>query len=203
MKRKLPFLFDESKLPAGWMVKYGEGDFEDADRSDELKHILLTNEAEQITIGVNYGAGRHKSYDMADGHVTFVDGKKEYTYDRLGVDDSFYVSYKKKDYTSNDLNAIILEQVERVHTSRERDKNEGGRVSVPGTNIEVTKARQAELSATLQSGKYVQITPSGFGTGYSFTRGQRYQYSKRASAAQMAFFGITDGRLFVDTLDCD
>ena len=200
---KLPFVFDETALSSDWTVAHGLGALYSGyrpDPNDGQRHIILTNEKDQIKIVVNYSVGKHVKWDLASGHTSFTKDGKEYTFDRRAVEDSFYISYERNDEI--DLNKMVEKQIERVHESRERTKNEGGNVTVPGTSIEVTVKRKADLSAELKKRKSIQITPAGFGIGYSFTLKRQYRYSSPASLAQKKFFDV-DGQLFVDTLDCD
>jgi hypothetical protein len=135
------------------------------------------------------------------GHTNFTTCHGERTYDRTGVDDSFYVHaawLKTPAETPEQVGATLLEQLARVAKSREHAKQS---VIVPGLGYSVTPEQRAKYTADLIAGHAVRFTPSGFGTGYSLTILRRSRWDKAAKPETAAFFGVR--ALFIETLDCD
>lgn len=135
-------------------------------------------------------------YEIASGHTTFSSSKGERCFDRLGVEDSFYIHRSDK---IKDANVKILEQLEKIKTSRERlNLSE----SIPGIPFMVTPDTKAVITAKLLEGKSHTFMPSGFGTGYVlYSRGPRRSHVKRCDPATESFFGIIP--LYFGTMDCD
>lgn len=122
-----------------------------------------------------------------------------YTFDRTGVEPSFYFGTR---YSSKDkrLSEVVQEQLDRVRAKIAAIKSSGGYVNVPGTGFQITQKRKEELCANLLSRGTIQLTPSGFGTGYTFTT-KKYRYFEPATAEQKKFFGVQT--LYVEMMDCD
>lgn len=140
---------------------------------------------------------------VADGHTSFTTCKGERTFDRTGVEDSFYV---KPTDTAAQVAATIAEQVQRVAESRERLARSETVPGLPG-GWSLTPERKAEIAATLAAGRSHSFTPAGFGTGYNvyalIGAGRRPRFDAvRLPAETAAFFGVP-GPLYYTTLDCD
>lgn len=137
------------------------------------------------------------------GHTKFLTEKGWRTFDRTGVEDSFYhLPFEHEKGKKIDLNALVAEQLARIEKSRDYFKSA---ISVPGLpNFTVAPDRVAKLKADLKKFGVITFTPSGFGTGYSITkkptRGLRYGES-RAKPELEAFLGHSP--LYVSTMDCD
>jgi len=131
---------------------------------------------------------------VASGHTTFSSAQGDRSFDRLGVEDSFYVN---GDSTIQSVTEKINEQIERIKTSRQRLAQSE---SIPGLPFLVTPETKASITAKLSSGKSHSFMPSGFGTGYRISkRGGRW--AKRCSSETEKFFGVSP--LFYETMDCD
>ena len=140
-------------------------------------------------------------YTHGSGHTTFTTERGERTFDRTGVEDSFYVNPKWHSTpgdTPATVGAKLLGQITRVATSREHVKNS---VPVPGLGYSVTTETRAKYTADLLAGREVSFTPSGFGTGYRLTVRQHSRYDKPAKPETREFFGVRT--LFIQQLDCD
>jgi hypothetical protein len=93
------------------------------------------------------------------GHTTFTTAKGTRTFDRTGVEDSFYVHLY--DGVAG-VQAKIEGQLKRVGESRERIK---GMIDIPGINWLTTPEGKEEITKKLKAGKCHEFRPSGFGTG--------------------------------------
>jgi hypothetical protein len=150
-----------------------------------------------VTIAVVFhksSLGPPASYSTkASGHTSFTTSKGTRTFDRTGVEDSFYL---RPADTALDFLAVVTRQLEKVEESRKRiDASE----SIPGIPFMVTPESKAQITAALLSGKSHSFYPSGFGTGYVIcARPMRHGRSKPEAAA---FFGVD--MLFVEALDAD
>ncbi len=133
----------------------------------------------------------------ASGHTSFTTSQGSRTFDRTGVEDSFYVNY------SDTVEAVIAKlqaQIKKVAESRERIS---GMVPVPGMGWLVTPASRDEITAKLLAGKSHTFTPSGFGTGYRIyhRNSPRLRYDERAKPETEAFFKVSP--LWLEAMDCD
>ncbi|MBI4471438.1 MAG: hypothetical protein HY646_02145 [Acidobacteria bacterium] len=133
---------------------------------------------------------------LATGHVGFETPKGRFSFDRRGVEDSFYVDVGD---TVESVDQKIAEQLERVEEARRRLARS---VTVPGLPrpFELSPETLSTYREHLKAGRPVSLTPSGFGIGYSISP-RRSSYAKPASPALAAFFGT--GPLFVSEMDCD
>lgn len=117
------------------------------------------------------------------------------TFDRLGVEDSFY-----GDDQQSTLKGLVQQQMERVNKTRDRI---GRSESIPdGFGWMVTPETKKEYSERLQSGGCVSFRPSGFGTGKTLYGRQVKGYGVGpASKAVAEFFGCE--KLWVQLVECD
>jgi hypothetical protein len=137
-------------------------------------------------------------WSVGSGHVTFTTALGRKTFDRRGVEDSFYVEAGD---TAAEVAARIAERLKDVAESRARLSRSETVPGLPG-KWSVTPERKAEIAAKLKDGREHEFRPSGFGQGVLITRGQRMRYSTRLPAETMAFFGLT-GTYYYDRTDCD
>lgn len=132
------------------------------------------------------------------GHTLFVNGDSKSTFDRLGVEDSFYhLPLWEGDPEPYDLNAILKEQVQRVAQYFEYKKTA---LTVPGIPFSIAPDSLAGYQQRLKTKGTISFMPSGFGTGYQISRAMR-RGAKRASTAMEKFFGVAP--LFISTFDAD
>jgi hypothetical protein len=168
--------------------------------SDKLSWAVLQMKNDDgVTIEIHWMAEPEPltSYSMrGHGHTSFTTSQGTRTFDRTGVEDSFYVSVK------DDVAAIrktIERQLEKIAESRARISNS---VPVPGIGFLVTPEAKASVTALLKAGKSHSFTPSGFGTGYRLSAGKRKSsWDRRASSEMEAFFDVSP--IWLQTLDCD
>lgn len=138
--------------------------------------------------------GDMNSYSVGDGHTLFDTAKGRMSFDRTGVEDSFYVD---ADDTLAAVNAKLQKQINRIAETRARLARS---VTVPHYGYNLTPERLAEHQLTLRKGGRVQLAPAGFGTGHTFSmRPSRWAHPCRDDVNN--FFGI--GMLFVETFDHD
>jgi hypothetical protein len=172
----------------------------------KFKSLYLTQmKAPWTIIEINFSGDRN-DYFLADGHVSFMAPDKiRRSYDRYGVDDSFYISnplkFTPKPYVSPSDEAN--EAIHRYITERipESLKRIAVSTSVPGIPFSVTPETRTKVSKTLLSGQPYNFMPSGFGTGYTIWT-KRQLYAKRAPAEMMEFFGIKK-QLYITKFDAD
>lgn len=133
------------------------------------------------------------------GHTRFLHKGAWLSFDRTGVEDSFYHVPLFKGHGVSDLNVIVAEQIERV---KKRLEYFASAVSIPGIPFTVAPDGVEPLKQRLAKTGVVSFHPSGFGTGYRLTkRPTRGGGEQRALAATETFFGVSP--LYVSTLDCD
>ncbi len=165
---------------------------------------VLTLKGDGIEIVVEFN-GFDKSWDswsLASGHVSFSTSQGTRTFDRYGVEDSFYIDNPLKWGTTDDVvekaNEQILAFIEtKIPEARARvDRSE----RIPGIPFDVTPETKARVTEQLKAGTPYRFMPSGFGTGYVLST-KRTRYSKRAERATEKFLSVTP--VYVETFDAD
>lgn len=138
-----------------------------------------------------------KAWAIASGHTSFDTSKGRMSFDRTGVEDSFYVDW---DDTLEMVNEKISRQLEKVAASRERLTKA---VTVPVLGYNLSPERFEQYKATLKAGKTVSMDPSGFGTGHLLsTKPRLARYGvKKADPKINEFFGV--GPLWIEEFDHD
>lgn len=132
------------------------------------------------------------------GTCKFKIGDGWRTFDRCGVDDSFYWKPLFKGDEVN-LEETFEELFKRIAKSREFSLTA---ISVPEIGHSVSPERLTTLKAELNKNGFISFHPSGFGTGYNVTKKTTRRYGvKRATKALEDFFGVAP--LFIETFDCD
>jgi hypothetical protein len=201
---KLPFLFNETALTSlGWTVQDNVGSLYSYVNAEdpERRHLVLTHEADKIKIIVNYDTKTGHKYGGFSGHTHFeLDGKWS-TFDRYGVEDSFYL-----DFETGDLNVKVTEQLKRIKEKRDRVAEGGGFITLPQVGYRVTRKWVEQAILTLRSGKTVSLHPSGFGTGYTlFSKlaGRKRWGAKYASEELCKVLAPTGERIFFISQEMD
>lgn len=114
------------------------------------------------------------------GHTTFRTVRGMRSYDRLGVEDSFYWN------SEEELSRVLLRDLARIDLSRAYHERA---IEVPGIGFTVSPEGRDAIREKLKSGRSHSFHPSGFGTGYVIVPNKRHNYSK-ASPALRKFFGV-------------
>lgn len=134
-----------------------------------------------------------------DGTTSFeVAGKGWLTFDRRGVESSFY--WKAWDYKgaeTPDIGAVMIATCERIKQRREYYTSA---ISIPQIGHTVSPAGKVALIEEIRKIGFRNFMPSGFGTGYTISTKQ-VRFSNRAKPELEAFIGITP--LYVSTFDAD
>jgi hypothetical protein len=127
------------------------------------------------------------------GHVHYLafDGKWR-TFDRRGVDDSFYLTEE------DDALATLHAFSEKAEASRLKSATLR---KVPGTPFEMYEEKILGYAERLIRDGFIHLTPSGMGTGYRITS-RCEEDSKLLPEATSSFFGVK-GPLYYSTFDHD
>ena len=136
-----------------------------------------------------------KSVVVWNGHTNYTHNGGHYSYDRCGVEDSFYNGH---DFDL-DPNAQILEQLARIDESRVRIDNS---VTIPVIGRLISKDRLAEVRKDFKSKKSQGFSshPSGFGMAYYITKKQT-RWARRADAKIEKFFEYSP--LYIQDIEMD
>jgi len=204
------------QAPAGFVKSTGRGSHtgmelwaETASRKVDSTWILLENADAGIKIAINvsdfpsqrYKAGkkipcRNTLDDLTcDGHTVFKTDKGWRSFDRRGVEDSFYLG----NYGDSpaDVSKVIQVQLERIVESKETSKK---MVAIPGFGFSVHQDQLEALKKKLASGLSHTFMPSGFGTGHIICI-NKSRFGTRMSAETAKFFGVP--ALYDETFDAD
>jgi len=129
------------------------------------------------------------------GHTEFTTSAGQFSFDRTGVEDSFYI---RSDDTVPVTDTTIAAQIAKVISARARHLISE---KVPFVGHVITPERKTEITAKFKAGQSHQFLPSGFGTGYDCSVKPRSRWATRAPQAMADFFGVAT--LFYETMDCD
>jgi hypothetical protein len=163
-------------------------------------HKVLTLEGEGVKISIEFYKADPEDFSLGSGHVTFSTSHGERTFDRRGVEDSFYVDNPGYKYSTSardpieETNKTIRDMIDRrIPEARLRADNSE---RVPGLSFTVTPERRDSLKKTGR----LSLTPGGFGRGYTFTT-KKNSWAQPATEEQKKFFGVP--ALWVETTDHD
>jgi len=147
-----------------------------------------------IEINIVIRAPKETRFSIGDGHVYFDTAKGRMSFDRIGVDDSFYIDAED---TPASVALIFKEQLNRIEECRARLARS---LTVPGLGYNLTPERLAEYQVVLKAGHSIRLAPSGFGIGHILST-RRGRYSHPAGAAINDFFKV--GPLHIEAFDHD
>jgi hypothetical protein len=179
-------------IPEGFIAVWGE------DGWLKTKFITFTlQKGDDIKIRFDHQGG---------GHTTFLmDGVRK-TFDRQGVNDSFYhADWEGNGKSKEKINEEVLEQIKRIDEVRERAKTA---VPLPGIGNHTASPKELEAlrkEMTKPTGIH-HFTPGGFGTGYTLSRqasprGRRYGPAAKRAPEMEKLLGVSP--LFLTTFDAD
>lgn len=172
------------KVPEGFTAAWGP--------DDHGQHVYkMTGPANDIEFIFRPFGGGTTRYKAPDGSWR--------TFDRTGVEDSFYWQPFTKGEKVN-FDEIFTEQFRRIAERLEFFKTA---VKVPDLGYSISPDRHAQIKADLKKGKHAAFHPSGFGTGYNLvTKPPRQMYGvKRATPALETFFDHSP--LWLASFDAD
>lgn len=179
------------KVPDGFTSEVQEG--EPYSNGEPKPLVFVLTKADEIVIKFDQGGSGHTSYKAAGAW---------YTFDRRGVEDSFYHQPMFSTDKVKDPNAIVTEQMDRIAKQLEYKKTA---VQIPGIPFTTSPAGIADLKARLTKNGSITFTPSGFGTGYVIYSkkppARRYSQMRLAPPELNNFLGITP--LWIDKFDAD
>jgi len=194
------------KAPEGWTREELDGFYTSGapyggkDTMSGMLSIVLKSDSVIIVFCIEERVDfrTKKSHVSYSGHTNFKSSKGWRSFDRLGVEDSFYSPYEAKTLKDmTDPSQVIAEQCDRVVKFLEVDAR---RLDIPGIPYRVTPESRAEYTKQLKQGRSITFTPSGFGTGLRVST-KRSRYSKPMPVETAQFFDCP--ALFVETFDHD
>jgi hypothetical protein len=183
---------DALAIPEGFTKTFGTEDYSWG-KEKVLHPSVIFTKGTDIEIKIVITSPTDK-YMAGSGHTSFNTKLGRRTFDRRGVEDSFYV---EPGLDVEKTNAQILRQIEKVAESvarMERSK------AIPVLGFTVTPEAFEEIKAKLAKGKSHTFTPAGFGTGYVISK-KRSRFARFCDQQVIDFFGV--GALYQETLDCD
>jgi hypothetical protein len=176
-----------------------------ADKYDAgYKTLVFRNEALNIILLVVVREGLQFIDELMSGHTLYKEGTMWLSYDRTGVEDSFYIAHpeyaKTRTWHKEPPGGELNHQVNRVLDQRKRVSEGGGWVSIPEIGFRVLASNVAEMKAEFKRTGHKSFTPSGFGTGYHLSLRPSSRYAK-ISPKLAEFFEVP--AVWVSTMDCD
>ena len=153
-----------------------------AEREEALAALILDLDLpEEYVHEIDHTFGRRGSNRYTDQAATVL---------HMTFGDALYIECR-----ITALAAQIARGVKARDDSRTRHE-------VPGTTFQLTDERLAELKQQLADFGRCSLTPSGFGTGFTFSTARpRGAYVTAGTEAQRAFFDVD--ALWVESFDCD
>lgn len=159
----------------------------------KTKNFVLTNEDAKIKFTFKPGGSGTTSF--------FVEGRGWLTFDRRGVEDSFYFL----PFWEGDVRPTVLEMItEHLARIEERRKYYLEAITIPQIGHTVSQEGLAKMKATFKKNGITasqSFHPSGFGTGYIVSRQPSRYGSKRAIKALEDLIGVAP--LYISTFDAD
>lgn len=138
--------------------------------------------------------------EFSSGHTSFVTKHGVRTFDRRGVEDSFYLTdWDGKSFSKERIAEILAEEVTLARAAIERIDSSRAVPGLPGGFV-ITQERFDKVRSDLKAGKRVDFAPAGFGTGYALSL-KKNRYSRPAAAELNAFFDV--GQIFIEEFDHD
>ncbi len=135
------------------------------------------------------------------GHTKFKVGESWRTFDRRGIEDSFYHLPLYKGHVVPPLPEIVTEQLGRIAKSREYAKTA---VTVPGlpNGYTLSPDRLGAMKAQLaKANGMARFSPAGMGQGHEVYRKRPHSWAQRAKPELEKFFGVSP--LYVLAFDHD
>jgi len=171
---------------------------------DSAPSISFRREDKNITVifRIGFGFGEDKTMDVV-GTTNFVSDGKGFTFDRVGIDNSFYLGENEWDKKFEEANEVLTGEIEKAEKAIIRKMDAVDVPGMPGINISLKQKEEA--IERLKKGEVQTFTPSGMGVGYRICKYKTKMYSgswaRKATKVMCSFFEVPS--LWVETLDCD
>ena len=196
----------------GWTITTGVGAadcdgsiFDDYEWAARARWIRYERTVDGVAVAIVLTVFRPDNFERGlvakhrvEGQTTF-DGR---TFTRRGVDGySCMLKNANADLYTHDyvtVAALLDGELARCLKAAEARKTAE---PVPGLPFAKQPAWFVEAASTLKAGRSVSLTPGGFGTGYTLTRGVPRRYATRASPALEARLGVSP--IAIETFDHD
>jgi hypothetical protein len=163
--------------------------------------LVLEHKDKYCTIAVHDALGESSAKVKSfSGTTDYTYNGHEYSFDRHGIESSFYIETKKSKFAYKNLTDAVNGELLRVKNRLAELDKSGGIITVPGTGLMLTQKKRQEYTARFKDNLPVSIYPSGFGTGYHLTT-TPHPYSRKAPREMCNFFDVPV--LHYTTIDCD
>jgi hypothetical protein len=198
-----------TNIPEGFSVVVKE-EYDDYTKSKYVD-VTLENKPVGTSIQFNLRLGKIDKWEVRrnkalkpflgkslvewNGHTKYTHKGGHYSFDRCGVEDSFYNGH---DFNI-DPNTQVTEQLARIDEARTRIDN---CVSIPVIGRLINKDTLEQARKEFQTRKKASYSsyPSGFGMAYHFMK-QQDRWSKRADEKIEKFFGYSPLYVRQDEMD--
>lgn len=139
-------------------------------------------------------------HNNGDGTTRFTTTKGTRTFDRHGVNSSFYWT---DEWDNKDGTKMVAELTTHLARIEARRVFIATSITVPQIGYSISEQMRAEHQATLKSGRSITFTPSGFGQSQTlYTGRQQFRYDTPATQELKDFFAIT-GSAWIQKNDHD
>lgn len=174
-------------VPEGFKTTWRVNEF-NHDRNASPDEFVIYKE-DDIEFVFRAGGSGTTKFRVKDGWRTF---------DRRGVEDSFYWKPWNK-HSKIDFDDLLKRQFERIEQSRKYHETA---IKVPDIGFTIAPESLKALKSQLLNKGYITFTPSGFGTGYNIVRRSNRRFGVRRGSTELEkFFGVSP--LFIESMDCD
>jgi hypothetical protein len=162
---------------------------------------------------VTFRASFYKNKLSISGTTKFKDGGIWYSFDRRGIEDSFYMEqeskkeiadskkrgwYRPESDIHNGGQEMLEKQIKRAKDYMEGQK---GKLTVPHYGHRVSPERKEEIKKKILGNGHT-FAPSGMGTAYHVSTRQTSRFDSKVPAEVAKFFGI-DRQLYASHQDWD
>jgi len=164
--------------------------------------LTIPSEGRAITMRVEVpDTIKAEDYFAGTGHTDFQAKGSTYSFDRHGIDDSFYLKHE------DSVSTLVEEMHDQIKRARESQDRLARAIPLGIGHYERTPEEIAAMVADLKAGKRVSLLPGGFGTGYVLSlnapprRRSRSYGGPTAHAALAKALGLP--KVYVESIDCD
>lgn len=162
---------------------------------DEYESVILENQDGSVWLEV-----KPFSDKCIDGSTCFRTKNGVRTFDRRGVDSSFYLTdWDGKVYSNEKIKETLEEQLSRALKAIAKQSQSAVVPGLPG-DFTLTPDELVNKRKELEKLGYTKFTPAGFGTGYIVQK-KKTRWSSPAKKELIEFFGM--GSLYIETWDHD
>jgi len=150
--------------------------------------LVIASDTVQVEFLVTFYQGKME----VTGTTNYKEGDGWYTFDRRGIENSFYMQEGLEGWQDPESDirkggqAMLEAQIERAEKAIQRLT---GMLTVPHFGHRISEEKRSEIAKKLKAGKSHMFTPGGFGTAWEVSTRQN-RWAERVPVEVAKFFGV-------------